>query len=81
MPSSPLEQLADKAQQAFSAENYPTLYLGVPSLEALHAAWTKRRGKGIQKFDIALDAGLAKLTHYYDKTGQSDAYLMAMGTL
>ncbi|KAF8222675.1 hypothetical protein L208DRAFT_1321119, partial [Tricholoma matsutake] len=69
----------DNAQQAFSSDKGSTLHLALPALEALHKAWTKRaeRVKYID-FIPALNAGLAKITEYYDHTADSDAYTFAM---
>jgi len=33
---------ADRAQQAFSSDQGPSLHLGLPALEALHKAWSSR---------------------------------------
>lgn len=75
----PLVQHADNAQQAFSSDQGPTLHLALPALEALHKAWTKRAARDkYADFIPALDAGLAKIEEYYDRTSQSDAYTFAM---
>jgi len=58
---------------------YPSLHLGIPALEALHAAWSRKRRKVSTRLHESLDAGLRKVTEYYDRTGYSDAYLVAMG--
>ncbi|KAF8240617.1 hypothetical protein L208DRAFT_1514732, partial [Tricholoma matsutake] len=70
---------ADNAQQAFLSDKGSTLHLALPALEALHKAWTKRaeRVKYID-FVPALNAGLAKIAEYYDRTADSDAYTFAM---
>jgi hypothetical protein len=51
----------------------------LPALEALHKPWTKRAER-IKYFDFvpALNAGLAKIVEYYDRTADSDAYTFAM---
>jgi hypothetical protein len=74
-------QHADKAQQAFSSEQTPTLFNAVPALETLHAAWTSRAKKfKYQAFMDALNAAAAKLNKYYKKTAESDAHILAMCT-
>ena len=72
-------QHADNAQQAFSSDKGSTLHLALPALEALHKAWTKR-AKRVKYIDFvpALNAGLAKIAEYYDRTADSDAYTFAM---
>ena len=72
-------QYADNAQHAFSSDQAPTLHLALPALEALHKAWSSRRAHvKYLGFIAALDAGLAKITQYYDRTADSDAYTFAM---
>ncbi|KAF5340819.1 hypothetical protein D9757_009868 [Collybiopsis confluens] len=66
---------ADHAQQAFSSENEPCLHIGLPALEALHHAWSKQLLK--EKYSLftdALNAGISKISEYYDRTGNSSAY-------
>ena len=75
-------QHADKAQQAFSAAKIPLLHNALPAVEALHAAWSKRAEKWkYAVFKDALDAATQKLNDYYQKTAESDAHILAMGTL
>ncbi|KAJ3522295.1 hypothetical protein NMY22_g11953 [Coprinellus aureogranulatus] len=70
---------ADAAQHAFSSETEPVLYNGLPALERLHRAWSSRKDKKkYEPFKDALEAGLAKIEEYYDKTSTSHAYTMAM---
>lgn len=70
---------ADNAQQAFSSDNVSTLHLALPALEALHSAWTSRvKREKYVRFKPALEAGLAKIEEYYERTGLCDAYLIAM---
>ncbi|RDB14951.1 putative AC transposase [Hypsizygus marmoreus] len=70
---------SDRAQQAFSSENTPTLHNAVPALEALHAAWSARRDRDkYEDFSTALTAGLEKIEEYYEKTSESHAYTFAM---
>ncbi|KAG6813328.1 hypothetical protein H0H92_012141 [Tricholoma furcatifolium] len=74
-----LLQLADRAQQAFSAENAPTLHNALPALEALHEAWSSRQNQTkYLEFADALGAGVAKLEQYYQKTSETHAYTLAM---
>ncbi|KAN0105734.1 hypothetical protein V8E52_010746 [Russula decolorans] len=70
---------ADNAQHAFSSDQAPSLHLALPALEALHKAWSSRRDRvKYRAFVTALDAGLAKIAEYYDRTAQSNAYTFAM---
>ncbi|KAG6855329.1 hypothetical protein H0H87_004895 [Tephrocybe sp. NHM501043] len=71
--------LPDRAQQAFSAENTPTLHNGVPTLEALHAAWSALKDRAqYSEFWDALTAGIEKIKTYYKKAADSHAYTFAM---
>ncbi|KAG6913735.1 hypothetical protein DXG01_004673 [Tephrocybe rancida] len=64
--------LPDRAQQAFSAENVPTLHNGIPALEALHSAWSSLKDyTRYSEFWEALTAGLEKIEAYYEKTADS----------
>ncbi|KAG6894876.1 hypothetical protein C0992_004193 [Termitomyces sp. T32_za158] len=75
-----LLQVAENAQQAFSAEDAPTLYNGLPALEALYEAWSKRQSLAqYSEFLDALAAGILKIEEYYEKTAESHAYTFAMG--
>src|ERR1700677_2669661 len=77
-----LIQHADNAQQAFSSSKTSTLHLAIPALEALHKAWSSRATRPqYERFAPALDAACAKIDEYYEKTTDSPAYIMAMGTL
>lgn len=76
-----LSQHADKAQQAFSSDQGPSLHNTVPAIEALYSAWDKRSGKLKYKaFAPALEAATSKLDEYYTKTAASDAHILTMGT-
>ncbi|KAG6913491.1 hypothetical protein DXG01_006460 [Tephrocybe rancida] len=71
--------LPDCAQQAFSAENAPTLHNGIPALEALHAAWSALKDRTrYAEFWEALTTRLEKIEAYYEKTADSHAYTVAM---
>jgi hypothetical protein len=73
-------QHADVAQQAFSAETRPTLHNALPAIEKMYSAWQKALEK--PRYDIfkpALEAAMAKLDEYYQRTAESDAHIIAMG--
>jgi hypothetical protein len=56
------------------------LHLALPALEALHKAWTTRLNKEkYLPFTVAIQAALRKITEYYDKTADSDAFILTMG--
>ena len=75
-----IHQHAERAQQAFSSDDGPSLHSGLPSLEALHKAWSSRAKKDKYfDFSTALDDAAAKIAEYYDKTAASDAFLLSMG--
>lgn len=75
-----LFQCADEAQQAFSAEKYPSLANAIPALESLHRKWSGRLTlpKYAQHQD-GLEAGCETLKDYYDLTSCSAAPLVSMG--
>ncbi len=55
------------------------LHLAIPALEALFKAWDSRRSREkYASFAEALSIGTAKIAEYYDKTGDSDAYIVSM---
>ncbi|KAF8231446.1 hypothetical protein L208DRAFT_1277338, partial [Tricholoma matsutake] len=69
----------DLLAQAFSSDQGTTLHLTLPALEALHKAWTKWAAHSKYcDFVPALEAGLAKIKEYYDRTADSDVYTFAM---
>lgn len=73
-------QHADIAQQAFSAEARPTLHNALPAIEKMYSAWQKALEK--PRYDIfkpVLEAAMAKLDEYYQRTAESDAHIIAMG--
>jgi hypothetical protein len=52
------------------------------AIEALHAAWMKwATKKKYTPFKDALKAATAKLKEYYQKTAESDAHILTMGSL
>jgi hypothetical protein len=70
---------ADNAQQAFSSDQNPSLHLAIPALEALHKAWSSRLSRPkYYHFKAPLQAAIDKIVDYYEKTGDSDAYIIAM---
>ena len=72
-------QHTDKAQQAFSSAQTPTLFNTIPAIETLHAAWASRVEKfKYRSFKDALNAAMVKLNEYYQKTADSDAHILAM---
>lgn len=72
---------ADNAQQAFSSEHTCTLHLAIPALEALHRAWSSRAERSkYEQFADALESAYTKIDGYYEKTTESPAYIMTMGT-
>ena len=72
-------QHADVAQQAPSPENGPLLHLALPALEALHKAWSSRvKKEKYSHFKSALDLAIEKIAEYYDKTSNSDAFILSM---
>lgn len=73
---------AEYAQQSFSSDCGPATHLALPALESLHKAWHTRSTKADYiDFWPALEAGVAKISSYYEKTADSNAYIMAMRTL
>nr|VWO99711.1 Uncharacterized protein [Ganoderma boninense] len=74
-----LLEYTDDAQQSFSADHAPSLHHALPALEALHMAWTCRANRRqFALFKDALDAGIATISEYYNKTDVSDIYTIAM---
>ncbi|KAG2148168.1 uncharacterized protein EDB93DRAFT_1103831 [Suillus bovinus] len=70
---------ADNAQQSFSSDRGPSLQQALPALEALHKAWSSRSANPRYKaFHIALNAAVEKIKQYYDRTSDSEAYIMSM---
>jgi hypothetical protein len=70
---------ADEAQHAFSAATQPSLHWALLAIETLYAAWGNARKKEQYKpFFPALDAAMAKLNEYYERTATSDAHIIAM---
>lgn len=81
-PDPEILQIADHSQQSFSSDQYPTLQSALPALEVMHQAWMACASRPeYAVFGGALDAGLAKVSEYYEKTSISDVYTMAMREL
>ncbi|KAI0693257.1 hypothetical protein BC835DRAFT_1415993 [Cytidiella melzeri] len=74
-----MKKYADSAQRAFSSKSILSLHLAIPALEALHNAWRLciNRPK-YAAFSVALEAGAEKIAKYYDKTKNSDAYIVSI---
>ena len=74
-------QRAESAQQKFSSDKVPSLNLVIPAIEALHKGWqTRSERPKYAPFVAALEAVIATLEKYYDKTGDSNAYIVSMCT-
>jgi hypothetical protein len=59
-----------------------TLQHALPSLAKMHTLWEKATAKPRYKsFVPALSAGMVKLDEYYQRSAESDAHILAMGTL
>ncbi|KAJ3828572.1 hypothetical protein F5880DRAFT_1472165, partial [Lentinula raphanica] len=70
---------ADQAQQAFSSEKEPSLYIGIPALEALHRAWSTRSSRmKYSEFHNALEDGINKVQDYYERITDNRAYVISM---
>ncbi|KIK15466.1 hypothetical protein PISMIDRAFT_16516 [Pisolithus microcarpus 441] len=58
---------AEKAQQAFSTEQGPTMHTILPALEVLFKAWSSwKESTKYADFTDALEAGLSKIAKYYE---------------
>ena len=55
--------------------------MAIPALEVLHEQWSSRLAAqtGYEEFRAPLQAGIDKLTEYYNKTEDSPAYIISMG--
>ena len=70
---------AEYAQQSFLSDCGPATHLALPALESLHKTWHTRSTKSeYVDFRPALEAGIKKVADYYEKTADSDSYIMAM---
>ncbi|KAJ6550367.1 ribonuclease H-like domain-containing protein, partial [Mycena sp. CBHHK59/15] len=67
------------AQHQFSSDLQSTLHLAIPALEKLHAESTSKGSKEKYfPFHEAIEAVLSKVDEYYQKTGNSNSYVLAM---
>ncbi|KAJ7923871.1 ribonuclease H-like domain-containing protein [Mycena leptocephala] len=72
-------QSAQDAQHQFSSDLRSTLHLAIPALEKLHAEWTSKGSKDKYfPFHEAIEAALSKVDEYYQKTSNSNSYVLAM---
>ncbi|KAF9459893.1 hypothetical protein BDZ94DRAFT_1238920, partial [Collybia nuda] len=70
---------AGGAQHAFSASKKTTLHLAIPALESLHKAWSTRANSDKYAFfQAALKGAAEKVNEYYEKTNNTDAYIVVM---
>ncbi|KAJ7509390.1 hypothetical protein B0H11DRAFT_2427795 [Mycena galericulata] len=70
---------AEHAQHRFSSDLKSTLHLALPALESLHTNWTKCADDSeFSSFEPALREALEKVDEYYQKTSNSNAYMLAM---
>ncbi|KAJ7233361.1 hypothetical protein C8J57DRAFT_1532482 [Mycena rebaudengoi] len=68
-----------KAYNQISSDLRSTLHLAIPALEKLHAEWTSKGPKEKYfPFHEAIEAALSKVEEYYQKTGNSNSYILAM---
>ena len=75
-------QHANDTQQAFLLSRNPSLQNALPALERMYAAWEKASSKSCYVFFVpALEAGMAKLDQYYQRSAASDTHIMAMGKI
>lgn len=81
IPLSLQPQHADQRQQALSSDRYPCLHSAIPALEGLHKVWsTRAKDERYADFSDALQAGADVIAKYYDRTGDTDAYVVSMCT-
>ena len=74
-------QYPERAQHSFSSEDGSVLHATLPALEGLHKVWTTQMDS-TKYFDFTdgLQAGLDKVSKYYEQTATSNAHIMAMCT-
>ncbi|KAG6851447.1 hypothetical protein C0991_009084, partial [Blastosporella zonata] len=70
---------ANKAQQAFSSAQAPTLFDAIPAIKALYQAWSSC-GSKTKYFSLkfAITASMEKVNEYYIKSADSKAHIMAI---
>lgn len=72
---------ADSRQQLVSSETEPCLHAVLPALEGLHRAWSVRAEKTqYEPFAHALNVACDKISEYYNKTENTDAYVVSICT-
>ncbi|KAJ7627444.1 ribonuclease H-like domain-containing protein [Roridomyces roridus] len=72
-------QAAQSSQQQFSSDLRSTLHLAIPALEKLHSKWTSKLSDDkYLPFKDAIEAALAKVDEYYQKTDNTHSYALAM---
>ena len=70
---------AEEAQHLFSSDHGPAIHLAIPGLEALHKAWYSHANKAkYMDFWMGLEASVDKIAKYYERSVDSDMYIMAM---
>ncbi|KAF8433098.1 hypothetical protein L210DRAFT_960475 [Boletus edulis BED1] len=70
---------AEQSQQSFSSDSGPVIHLALPALKSLHKVWHTHSNKTKYiDFWPALEAGVSKITEYYEKTADCDVYIMAI---
>ena len=76
-----LLSVSERAQQSFSSDCGASVHLVLPALEAMHKAWLSQTSK-MKYIDagliVALNAGIEKIGEYYERSAESDAYIVAM---
>ncbi|KAF5318361.1 hypothetical protein D9611_014218 [Ephemerocybe angulata] len=66
---------ADDAQHSFSTETDPALSHALPALEKLHKTWSAiAKKQKYERYHDAVNAGLNKISTYYNKASSVDAY-------
>ncbi|KDQ05945.1 hypothetical protein BOTBODRAFT_122080, partial [Botryobasidium botryosum FD-172 SS1] len=73
-------QVAHAGQQLLSSDQYPTLQLAIPTMEFLLSEWENLRDARdpTDPFHNALQAGINKLSSYYTRMDDSNAYAISM---
>ncbi|KAJ7627174.1 ribonuclease H-like domain-containing protein [Roridomyces roridus] len=72
-------QAAQSSQQQFSSDLRSTLHLAIPALQKLHSKWTSKLSDDkYLPFKDAIEAALAKVDEYYQKTDNTHSYALAM---
>ncbi|KAH7903215.1 hypothetical protein BJ138DRAFT_1020984 [Hygrophoropsis aurantiaca] len=70
---------ANNIQQYFSADKHPTLWRAIPVLEELQTAWeAKHADSQYELYKPAVQAGLDKISKYYQKLDEKSVYILAL---